>query len=141
MGSCNEFVAKHGVGGIVLRLDGGGEHTYAGCPRIDELYLQAQLRVIVVGGIWEVEHLHAHRPVAVEVERLARRHTVAVPLYQSLALCCVKADERVGQEVGVRQVAEVGGHVFGHALQVLHTGIGLNLCADSGGGCQPQHAK
>ena len=112
---------------VVLRLNGRCQHADAGRARRDELYAQPQRRIVLVSGIGEVEHLHAHRPEAIEVEGLTGRHAVALPLYQSLSLLSIEAHQRVGQEIGVRQVIEICRHVLLHTLQVLHTRIGLNL--------------
>ena len=83
----------HIVSIVVLRHDRCRQHPDAGRPRRNELDGHLQTRVIVIGSIGEVEHLHSHRPVAIEIECLTRRHPVALPLHESFTLGSIEADE------------------------------------------------
>ena len=120
--------SQHGALAVLARgSNGRGQHADAYTTRAHEVDLQLQVRVVVVSSIREVEHLHAHRPVAIEVERLTRRQPIALPVDQSLALRHVECRQRVCQEVGITEVTKVARHVLGHTLQVLNAGIGLEL--------------
>ena len=103
-----EPVAEHHIVSIlILRLNRRRQHPDPRRPRRDKLYLDLQLRIILIRSIRKIEHLHAHRPVAIEVERLTRRQPIAFPLHQSLALRHIETHERVCEEIGIRQVVEV----------------------------------
>ena len=92
-----------------------------------EFYRDLQIRIILIRRIREVEHLHAHRPVAVEIKRLTRTHPVTFPLHEALTLRRIETHQRVGEEIGIRQIHEIRRHIFLHTLQVLHTRIRLYL--------------
>ena len=97
-----ESIAEHHVVGILI-LGGNRrcQHPDTGCPRRNEFHLDLQLRIVHVGSIREVEHLHTNRPVAIEVKRLTGRQSVAFPLHQSLTLQGIETDDGVSEEIGV----------------------------------------
>ena len=134
-----ERVAQHHIVLVrVCRHYRRGQHADPHRPRRDKLYLNLQIRIVLVRRVGEVEHLHSYRPVAVQVESLARTQAIALPLHRALALGRIKGRKRVGKEVSVRKVAEVCRHVFLHTLQVLHACVRLNLRI--GGGRQQYRA-
>ena len=121
-------LAKHHILLIrALRIDGCCQHPDPGRSRRDPLNLDLQLRIILIRCIGEVEHLHPHRPVAIEVESLPRAHPITFPLHQSLTLRSIETHETISKKIRVRQVVEICRHIFLHTLQVLHTRIGLYL--------------
>ena len=126
--ACLKCLAEHDIVSIgILRLHGCRQHPDSRRPWRYPLYLNLQRRVVLIGSIWEVQHLHPHRPVAVQVKRLARTHPVAFPLYQSLALLGIKTHKTICYEICIRQVIEIRRHILLHTLQILNTCIRLNL--------------
>ena len=135
--------------GLRREVRGEGQHRVVGirlfrhyrrCQQSDacrpwrqERDAHAQCGVVVVCRIGEVQHLHPDGPVAIQVECLSRRQSVAFPLQQSLTFILVERHQRVCQEIRVAEVAEVRRHVFRHTLQILYARIGLNLCLRSHG--------
>ena len=68
-----ETVAEHHIVFILRRRhDGRREHPDAGRPWRDKLDGKPEIRIVVVSSVREVEHLHPHRPVAIEVKGLSR---------------------------------------------------------------------
>ena len=125
---CLEGIAEHDIVLVcILRLHRCCEHPDTGRTGGDPLNLDLERWVVLVGGIGEIEHLHAHGPIAIEVERLTGRQPVALPLHQSLTFRRIEIHKRIGEEVGVRQVVEIGRYILLHTLQVLHPRIRLDL--------------
>ena len=121
-----EPIAEHYVVSIlILGLNRCRQHTDSRSPWRDKLHLDLQHWVVLVGCIGEVEHLHTHWPIAIEVERLTRTQPVAFPLHRSLTLRCIETDDRVSKEIGIRQVVEVRRHILLHRLQILDPTVRL----------------
>ena len=85
----------------------GSEHPDAHTAGGYKVYLQLQVRIIIVGSIRKVEHLCPYRPVSIEVESLPRRQAIALPVDLSLATSRIKRSQRVSQEIGIGQVVEI----------------------------------
>ena len=97
-----ESIAEHHVINIlILGLNRRRQHSDTGCSGRNKLHLNLQLRIVHVGCIGEVKHLHPHRPVAIEVKRLTRAQPIAFPLHQSLTLLGIETDDGVSEEIGV----------------------------------------
>ena len=123
-----EGIAEHHVVSIgILWLYRCGQHPDPRCSRRDPFYLDLQRRIVLIRCIGEIQHLHPHRPVPIQVKCLSRTHPVSFPLHQSFTLCGIETHETIRKEIRIRQIIEVRRHILLHTLQILHTRICLYL--------------